>query len=66
MAYPLGVLFLLLPEEGGVGRSCGRAPELFERAVAIERKMLIGAGDGVDADYAEHGMQRPRLYLVTG
>ena len=34
-----------------------RHPELFERAVAIESKVLIGAGDGKDASYEDNAMQ---------
>jgi len=32
-------------------------PELFERAVAIESKVLTGAGDGVDANYQANAME---------
>lgn len=34
-----------------------RHPELFERAVAIENKVLIDAGSGEDANYVDHAMQ---------
>ena len=42
-----------------------RHPELFERAVAIERKMLSDAGFGGDADFGEHAM-RGRQYTWSG
>ena len=34
-----------------------RHPELFERAVAIETKVLVGTGSGQDASYEDHAMQ---------
>ena len=34
-----------------------RHPELFERAVAIEKKVLIGTGSGQDANYEDNAMQ---------
>ena len=42
-----------------------RHPELFERAVAIESKVLIGAGEGKDASYEDHAMQG-RAYTWSG
>lgn len=38
-----------------------RHPELYERAVAIENKVLMDAGEGGDASYADRGM-RGRSY----
>ena len=34
-----------------------RHPELFERAVAIEKKVLVGTGSGQDANYEDNAMQ---------
>ena len=42
-----------------------RHPELFKRAVAIERKVLSDAGFGGDADFGEHAM-RGREYTWSG
>ena len=42
-----------------------RHPELFERAVAIEQKMLQDAGVGVDADFRDRAM-RGRQYTWSG
>ena len=42
-----------------------RHPELFERAVAIEQKVLQGAGAGVDADFRDRAM-RGRQYTWSG
>ena len=42
-----------------------RHPDLFERAVAIERKVLIGAGAGQDANYEDNAMQG-RAYTWSG
>ena len=42
-----------------------RHPELFERAVAIEGKVLIDAGAGQDASYEDHAMQG-RSYTWSG
>ena len=42
-----------------------RHPELFERAVAIERKVLSDAGFGGDADFGQHAM-RGRQYTWSG
>ena len=42
-----------------------RHPELFERAVAIESKVLTGVGDDGDASYEDHGMQE-RAYTWSG
>tara|TARA_Y100000031_G_C8001670_1_gene283913 strand:- start:21 stop:617 length:597 start_codon:yes stop_codon:yes gene_type:complete len=42
-----------------------RHPELYERAVAIESKVLVGAGAGQDASYQDHAMQS-RAYTWSG
>jgi len=42
-----------------------RHPDLFERAVAIERKVLIGTGAGQDANYEDNAMQG-RAYTWSG
>ncbi len=42
-----------------------RHPELFDRAVAIERKMLPEAGEGGDADFGSRAM-RGRQYTWSG
>ena len=42
-----------------------RHPELFERAVAIEQKVLQDAGAGVDADFRDRAM-RGRQYTWSG
>ncbi|MFM7270342.1 MAG: phosphoadenosine phosphosulfate reductase family protein [Actinomycetes bacterium] len=42
-----------------------RHPELFERAIGIERKMLKDAGASGDASYAEMAMQG-RIYTWSG
>ena len=42
-----------------------RHPELFERAVAIEQKVLQDAGVGGDADFRDHAM-RGRQYTWSG
>jgi hypothetical protein len=42
-----------------------RHPDLFERAVAIERKVLKEAGSGVEASYQELAMQG-RAYTWSG
>jgi hypothetical protein len=41
-----------------------RHPDLFERAVAIEKKVLIGTGAGQDANYEDNAMQG-RAYTWT-
>ena len=42
-----------------------RHPELFERAVAIESKVLVDAGVGQDVSYKEHAMEG-RSYTWSG
>jgi len=42
-----------------------RHPELFERAVAIESKVLVDAGVGQDVSYEEHAMEG-RSYTWSG
>ena len=42
-----------------------RHPELFERAVAIESKVLLNAGDSGSANYQENAMQE-RAYTWSG
>lgn len=42
-----------------------RHPDLFERAVAIESKVLLGAGAGQDANYEDNAMQG-RAYTWSG
>ena len=42
-----------------------RHPDLFERAVAIENKVLIGTGAGQDANYEDNAMQG-RAYTWSG
>ena len=70
-----GVLRTGGPDPGAIsvstsGRRSGfglseRHPELFKRAVAIERKVLSDAGFGGDADFGEHAM-RGREYTWSG
>ena len=65
MANPLWLLLLLLPAQGEWIGLSERHPELFERAVAIEQKVLQDAGADGDADFGDRAM-RGRQYTWSG
>ena len=65
MEHALGLLLLLLSTQSRMDRLAEWHPDLFERAVAIEQKVLRDAGIDGDADFGSRAM-RGRQYTWSG